>query len=284
MFYSRFLTLGCTRLAEKKLNIFHHLTYQDWLQSVAIEAQGRRGHHKAMAEAAGCQPSFLSQVFRGKVHLTPDQAAGLAEFWAFGDEETEYFLALVHYERSGSKAYRRLLKTKIESLREANSQVGKRIQHRGTVKAELQARYYSDWTWALIHIMTSVDAFQDPKQIAHALHIEVGQVLGILKELKGMELVQQVGASWKIGANRLHLERGSAFHATNQRNFRHYMLGRLTRDNPDDLHYCAAYGLSAKAYRSIRERLLELIAAANQEVLDSTEEQVACITLDLVSL
>lgn len=281
MFTSR---LRGPRLADNKLNIFHYSSYPEWLKAVGEQSRGRRGQHKAMAEAAGCQPSFLSQVFRGKTHLTPDQAAGLAEFWTFNEEETEYFLSLVHYERSGSKKYRRILKTKIDALRQANAQIGKRIQHRGNVKAEMQARYYSDWTWALIHIMTSVGRFQDPKQIAAALNIDVAHVLAVLKDLRTMDLVQQDGSRWTIGSNQLHLERGSPFHANNQRNFRHYMLGTLSHDRPDALHYCAAYGLSSKAYLRIRELILELIAEANEEVLASKEEQVACITLDLVSL
>ena len=62
------------------------------------------------------------------------------------------------------------------------------------------------------------------------------------------------------------------------------MQGKLSSDKPEDLHYCAAYGLSAQAYASVRESLLSLIAAANQQVLESQEERVACLTLDLVSL
>lgn len=271
-------------LPVNNLNIFLYLSYLEWMKAIAEKNRGQRGYHKAMSTAAGCQPSFLSQVFRSKTHLTPDQAAGLSEFWAFTVDETEFFLSLVHFERSGSKVYRRLLKEKMEALRLANSQVGTRIQHRGTIQLELQARYYSDWYWAIIHIMTSVEKYQDPSRISGILGLDLEHVLRVLKELRTMNLVQQDGHRWTIGSNQLHLDRGSPFHVVNQKNFRHFIQNSLSREKEQDLHYCAAYGLSAKSYVTIREMLLNLISAANKEVLASKEEHAACITLDLVSL
>ncbi len=254
------------------------------MKAVVEKNRGLRGYHKSMATAAGCQPSFLSQVYRSKTHLTPDQAAGLCDLWGFDAAETEYFLSLVHFDRSGSKKYRHFLKEKMESLRLAHSQVSKRVQHRGVVQIEMQSKYYSDWYWAIIHIMTSVEKYQDPTRLSQALGLELTQVLGVLKELRSMKLVQQEGPKWTIGSNQLHLDRSSPFHVMNQRNFRQFMQSQLSKERPDDLHFCAAYGLSSKTFLNIRSMLLDLISAANKEVLESKEEKVACMTLDLISI
>lgn len=254
------------------------------MTAIAEKNQDHRGYHKAMSAAADCQPSFLSQVFRSKTHLTPDQAAGLCDFWAFTTDETEYFLSLVHYERSGSKKYRHLLKEKLDSLRQANALVSKRLQHQGTIELELQTRYYSDWYWAVIHIMTSVPKFQDPSRIAAVLGLDFELVLKVLKELRTMSLVQQDGHRWTIGANELHLDRSSPFNVMNQKNFRQFVQNSLSRDKPDDLHFCAVYGLSVKSYQTIREMLLNFMSSANKEVLESKEEQAACLALDFISL
>lgn len=268
----------------KPLNLFQYSSYLDWMQALVEKNRDHRGYHKAMSEAAGCQPSFLSQVFRSKTHLTPDQAAGLCDFWLFTSDETEYFISLVHFERSGSKKYRQILKQKLKALRQANSEVSKRVPHRGTLELELQAKYYADWPWAIIHIMTSVPKYQDPTTIAAILGIDLEYVLRILKELRSMNLVVQTGQKWTIGSNLLHLDRASPFNMINQKNFRQFSQNSLSRDKPDDLHFCAVYGLSEKAYKTIRETLLNSITSVNQAVLESKEEQAACLTLDLVSL
>lgn len=268
----------------KAVSVYQYLSYLDWMNIAVEQNQSHRGYHKAMSEAAGCQPSFLSQVFRSKTHLTPDQAAGLCEFWAFNGDETEYFISLVHFERSGSKTYRKILKQKLDSLRHANAEVSKRVEHHGTLELEHKARYYSDWHWAIIHIMTSVPKFQDPLRIAAALGLDAEHVIKILKDLRTMNLVQQNGSKWTIGDNLLHLDRSSPFNVINQRNFRQFAQNSLSRDRPDDLHYSAIYGLSTKAYQEIREMLLSLITSANRAVIASKEEQAACMTLDLISL
>ena len=271
-------------MATKVLNLFQYSSYLDWMIAITEKNQDQRGYHKAMSAAAGCQPSFLSQVFRSKTHLTPDQAAGLSDFWAFSADETEYFLSLVHYERSGSKKYRHILKQKLDSLKQSNALVSKRLQHQGTIELELQTRYYSDWYWAVIHIMTSVPKFQDPARIAAALGLDLDHVVKVLKELRTMNLVQQDGHKWRIGINQLHLDRSSPFNIMNQKNFRQFAQNSLSRDKPDDLHFCAVYGLSVKSYQTIREMLLNFMSAANREVLDSKEEQAACLALDFISL
>lgn len=132
--------------------------------------------------------------------------------------------------------------------------------------------------------MTSVPKFQDPSRIATVLGLDLDLVLKVLKELRAMSLVQQDGHKWTIGTNQLHLERSSPFNVMNQKNFRQFAQNSLSRDKPDDLHFCAVYGLSVKSYQTIREMLLNFTSSANKEVLASKEEQAACLMLDFISL
>ena len=113
----------------------------------------------------------------GKTHLTPDQAAGLCEFWQFSENQCEYFIGLVNFARSGSRKYKQMLQSKLENLKKDHREISKRVQHRGKVTQGKQAEYYSDWTWAVIHIMTSVDAFRNPNAIASALGVTKALIL-----------------------------------------------------------------------------------------------------------
>lgn len=268
-----------------KINVYEYSGYLLFLKAIYDENRKTRGYQRRMAEAAGCQPSFISQVMRGKTHLTPDQAAGLCEFWHFSESQSEYFLSLVNFERSGSKKYRRLLQLKLDRLRNEHREIGKRIKHRGRVSKSGEAEYYSDWTWALIHIMTSVDRFKSAEDIGSALAIKTEHVLSVLTSLEKMGLTKQNLGSWEIGLNQVHLDRSSIFNRMNHKNFRQLAINRLSVSNdPDDFHYSAVYGLDLKTRDVIREMLLNLVSEANERVLSSKEQAVACLTADFFTV
>jgi uncharacterized protein (TIGR02147 family) len=265
--------------------IYDCKTYLEWIEQKHSENSEKRGYLKKLAEAANCQPSFISQVMRGKAQITPDHAIDLAVFWGLNDGETDYFLNLVLLDRAGSRAHRQYCQSKLRQLKVQNAEISKRVQSRKVVKIETQSKYYSDWLWPVIHILTSIPNFSRAEKIANALSVDTRRVREVLLELKEMGFVEEKeDGSWSIGHNRLHLDKESPFNLANHRNFRFFMLNRLAKESESDVHFSAVYGLSLEACVTIQERLLSLISEIDKVVLPSKEEQAACLTLDFVKI
>jgi len=64
-------------------NVFNHLDYKDFLKIQIEENHEAYGYKSRLAKAANCQKSFLSQVLNSHIHLTPEHAVGLCQFWKF---------------------------------------------------------------------------------------------------------------------------------------------------------------------------------------------------------
>jgi uncharacterized protein (TIGR02147 family) len=266
-------------------SIYECKTYLQWIEQKHSENSEKRGYLRRLAEAANCQPSFISQVMRGKAQITPDHAIDLATFWGLNTAETDYFLYLVLLDRAGSRAHRRYCHSKLEQLKAQQSEISKRVQLRESVLIEAQSKYYSDWLWAVVHILTSIPNYSRPETIANALNVDTGRVRELLFELEEMGLVRAIeDGRWTIGSNRLHLNKDSPFNLANHRNFRFFVLNRLARESRSDVHFSAVYGLSLDAFFTIKERLLTLISEVDKVVLPSKEEEGACLTLDFVKI
>ncbi|MDQ3232688.1 MAG: hypothetical protein M3Q07_12790 [Pseudobdellovibrionaceae bacterium] len=99
------------------MTFFEQENYRDIIRGKIRDHSRKRGYQTQLAKFAGCQVSYFSQVLKGQVQLTPDQAAALCEVWNLADLEAEYFLTLVNFERAGSPQLQQRLRTQLEKLR-----------------------------------------------------------------------------------------------------------------------------------------------------------------------
>src|SRR5258707_1252594 len=53
---------------------FDYKDYRLFLKALCRQPEAKRGFQAALAKAAGCQSSYLSQVLQGNVHVTKDSA------------------------------------------------------------------------------------------------------------------------------------------------------------------------------------------------------------------
>ena len=86
--------------------LFEFKTIFEFL-SFLIEIQGRaRGIRSRFAEAAGCQPSYLTQVLAGTANLSHEQLFGIARLLELDDVEWDYVRELGLLERAGNDLLR----------------------------------------------------------------------------------------------------------------------------------------------------------------------------------
>jgi len=96
--------------------LFSFVDYKEFLKN-KVRLARTRGMQSEIARAIRCQPSFLSKVLSGKVHLTPDHAVLLAHHWKMTLEEAEYFRELVQLGRASTPVLRQVIEGRLANLK-----------------------------------------------------------------------------------------------------------------------------------------------------------------------
>ncbi|MCM2277921.1 MAG: TIGR02147 family protein [Oligoflexia bacterium] len=254
--------------------------YKDYLKERVRQNAGRRGYIAALAQAAGCQRSYFSQMIRGSAHLTPDHAIGLCEFWELSENETEYFMLLVEHARAATPRLRRRLETRLSSLRKRLNSVGGRLQDPPGLEAGQELRYYASWHTVAIHLLCGFPKAGAVEDIAERLQLPRALVARELELLAQLGLVSERKGAWKSSSPQLHLPRESPMAMIHHANWRDRAVAAARVPGGDGLHFTAVHSLSQADFLRVREVLLESFQKAKKIVEPSPEEELACIACD----
>lgn len=261
--------------------LFEFEDYKEYLKAKRSQmGQEQRGVQTRWAEAAGCQPSFLSEVINGSVHFTPDHAANLCRHWGFSEEETDYFLELVTLARSVSPALRSRCLRRIAELRRGREKVRPNTPSSGLVGEE-RIFYYASWLPSAIHVALSIEGFQSVPALASRLEIapeRVEETLQLLKRL-GVAKDEEHGR-WSRTVTSLHLERGSPLSRVHHAAWRQRAAGRFLEGREENIHYTAVQGLSRADAETIKSLVLELATRSREIAAKSVDEDVYLLALD----
>ncbi|MBC87069.1 MAG: hypothetical protein CL677_07795 [Bdellovibrionaceae bacterium] len=100
------------------LNILFFTDYKEYvLKRVKSLPNQGRGEFRRIADAIGVSSVLVSQIFKGEKHITADQAFKLCQYFKLDSLQSEYFLLLVNYERSGDSGLRGFYQEKIEEYK-----------------------------------------------------------------------------------------------------------------------------------------------------------------------
>ncbi|MEI6399405.1 MAG: hypothetical protein WCO71_11605, partial [Pseudomonadota bacterium] len=144
-------------IQKPKDSIFSFDDYKALLRAVIKEND--KGVASRLAEAAGCQRSFLSDVLRTGTHITPDHAFGISKCLELNVRESRFFMNLVLLARASQKAYRESLMKVIADERVEQTRLTKKIEQgegieaAGTRLSDAHlGQYYSSWLYCAVHI------------------------------------------------------------------------------------------------------------------------------------
>ena len=233
--------------------------YKDVIRNQQTLNMKIRGYQRQMAAAMGCQPAFVSQVINTHVHLTPDQAMALAEFFGLNALEGDYFLNLVMLARAATPRYRAYLTEKGSVIAAKLADVAT-VRSRPTLNGESEIRYYARWFYSAIHILITIPEYRQTDAIARRLNLPRPLVSDALNELKAMGLAAEEDGTYSAINDNIHVGKGSPLLTINHLNWRHVALAALHRADPEALHYSAVYSVSKEDYEAIKELMLSAIA------------------------
>jgi uncharacterized protein (TIGR02147 family) len=261
-------------------SIFSYLSYISFIKNQIKSNQGIYGYKAQLAEAAGCQRSFISQVLTGKVHLTHEHAIGLALFWNLSTTEHYYFVNLVLLGRTGSKRIKDHLLKKLEQARRDQENLVKRIENKTVLPEHDAAIFYSGWQYLAVNILLTIAKYRNVKAIAQRFEVSEAFVLQTLKQLEKLALVSNVGDGWVPVNNTIHVPRDSQFNTLNHSNWRQRAMQNSFLAREEDIHYTSVCSISAEDFQKIRQLMFSLIDDSRKIISPSPEEELYCLTCD----
>lgn len=254
--------------------------YKAFLRAKVSEEAAIRGYQTKLSKAAGCTPSFLSQVLNSSVHMTPDHGAGLVGFWRLSELDGDYFLALIQEARAASAELKKMIGRSKEAIRERKFHLAKRFQVSRLSKSESEFLYYSGWHWAAIHVLLSVPKYRNLSLLAERLGISPELVGEYVQQLEKMGLVEKRGNSYRTAEHNIHLPKESSVGPLHHLNWRQRANESCRRKDSNSIHYTAIHGLSVADADRVSHLILKLIEESRLVVAPSKEEEVVCFALD----
>lgn len=240
-----------------------------------------RGYQTSLAKAAGCTRSFLSQVLHSHVQLTPDHAAGMCRFWGLSEDETDWFMELLTFDRAGSAPLRELSRRRMKQLEKKREDLSRRLEPLHALSTQDHANYYASWHLAAIHMLCCIPSYSHVTEIARRLGLPFEVVESGLAFLQRTGLVRRRGDKWSATEKNLHLPKSSPYGTANHLNWRLRAIHTLQKQEDGALHYTAVHALSRTDRDRIRAILLETIEKSREIVSQSPEEELVCFTCDI---
>jgi uncharacterized protein (TIGR02147 family) len=258
--------------------------FRDYKEYLRARMQGTRGQIAPLAAAAGCHRSYFSQVLHSHVHLTPEQALGVAEFFALPRADTDFFCLLVDLARAGTPRLRNKIETRMLELARERENLGKRFQTKSVEPGERELLYYSHWHYAAVHVSTSIPELQSAEAIAGRLGLPLLRVREVLEALEKHGFVQRKGRKWVLGTGDVHVPKRSLLNSVNHANWRTQAVQRSQTDSAEGLHYTSVASLSRKDFAALKTKLLAVIDDNRRVIAASPEEELVCFTCDFFAV
>lgn len=243
-----------------------------------------RGTKAQLAQAAECQPTYISQVLHGKADLSPEQGERITRYLQLSSEESQYFMLLLHKDRSGTAELKKFYQTQIEERIVRRMSVVNRLGKDNRLTEEQHSIYYSSWHYLAVHMALTIQQLQTREALAKHFNIDLDRIDKVLEFLVQSGLAVQDKNTYTTGVQVIRLGKDSYHIVKHHSHWRHQSIESLEKETPHDLHYSGAVTLSSSDVLKLKERMLEQIKENIEVVKASGAEEIFVYNLDFFSL
>jgi len=238
-----------------------------------------------MAKHLKCHTTLVSQVLKGKTHLSLEHAMSLNPFLKHDENESHHFLLLVNAERAGTQELKHYYQGLAQESRERHLNLSVRSKKDFRLSEEIAANYYQNWATLAVHVAISIPALNHFDAMAKHLRIPAAQLKKILQFLEGAGLVQQKRGQYSISGSPVYLADDSKHLVRHHTHWRLRAISSLDGHSPKkDFHYSSVISLSEKDCAVVKELFVEMVEKIRGIVKKSPEEKLYAYTLDFFGL
>ena len=255
-------------------SVYNYSDYRDFIRARISESpRNGRGVKSALSSFVGCQTTYLSKVLSGKADFNAEQAEAVSRFFKLTRVEKKFFISLVFFCRAGTAESKSFFEEEIIELKQHSLNLKKRLDVKDGLKEKEQQQYYSNWLYAVVHVMSSLPTITSAEHISKALSINLSRILKALDFLQSVGLVELKKGRLEIGNSRLHLPSDSPLIFQHHKNWRIQAMHAVDHAIKDNLHYSSVVTLSKKDAYKVKNTLIESIQSVKHQVRNSTPEE-----------
>lgn len=256
--------------------LYRFILYREYLKT----ALAPRGKRKELSKFIACQTTFLSNVLAGQANLSLEHSMRACAFLNLNEQESHYFMLLVHYAKAGTPELESYYLKQIRSLQERENTISNRISEHKTLPVEEQAILYNSWLYVAIHILCAVSELQSRAALRDHLRLPAREVDPIIEFLVQHGVLDESRGRLKQGSARIHLPKGSPFLPKHHTNWRIKAIQSLDHERTQDLHYSMVMSLSKADVEKMRRIILEAIQRTEQVLRETGDEVVYSFCID----
>lgn len=189
-----------------------------------------------MATFMRIQKPYLSKVLNKKADFNSDQMYMACEYLKFSEEESNYLMLLLEYDRTTYQVRKKKILTEIQKIqdskRDSKNVIAKGIQNLTATDFDSSslAEYYLDPLIQIVHIFLLIPRFvKNTKLIADNLSITEETVHDVLKKLVELKIIEIKNSKIEVLVSTMHLPRESKLVPVNHQMLRQFALYRMSR-------------------------------------------------------
>jgi transcriptional regulator with XRE-family HTH domain len=257
--------------------------YSDYLKFLSTKIGGagsRTGLKSKLAQAIGCQQTYLSKVLKGNADFSLEQAIAAANFFELSSEETEFFILLVSHNRASTSQLKQFYGKQISDYQNKMLSVESTTEIKEFLSRENQQIYYSNWYYMAFHIAVSLSSIRNIEDLAKHFDLDRSKTAEITEFLLTTGLVKLDKKRLAPGPTHIHLKKGSPDLLKHHTNWRLKALNSVSKSGPESFHYTVVASLSQSDAKELRAKLVEWVEDFLDSIETSPEETIYCHNLD----
>ncbi len=271
--------------------VFQYISYKKFISDSAKE---QKIPSLKLCQSANIQPPFLSRVLRHDAHLNDQQLHSiLKQLNITNEEEEDYIQLLLRYEKAyGHHEYKRLLKNRIDVIRNNKLELGERLDKekvQAISEKDIRSRvyeYYINPKLQLIHMALLIPKYQkNVHQLKDVLSIEGEELGNLINTLVELKFAERKGQQTIAQTPHIHLGKNSILSSANHVMWRVEALKNLSATpSKDGYQFTATISANKEALAELREKIKELIVNYSKYLEDVPSEIVYQLNIDLLPL
>lgn len=260
--------------------IYEFTTYRDYLVA-ELPAKFGRGAQQKFADMLRCQPSFISQVLKGRNELSMEYAFRANEFLGHGPDEKQYFMTMVSLSKAGSYELKKYYLGVLDSIRQQKMQVHKIVKKHALNEQEMLI-YYSNWLYVSVHMLVTIEGFDTMVALQTKLNANEEELQQAVRFLINAGLLIEVDGRLAVGESHIHLKKTSPIAHSASVATRLRVLDKMKLNDPVPLHFTNNFTVSQAGYTKIKKALLEAIAETGEIIEAEAPDRFCTLVIDLL--
>lgn len=270
------------------MSVFKHLKYQSALEEVVKNRKTGESETRftlrRLAEEAGLQPSFLTNVLKERFDFNADQLYAVCEVLELTAVERRYLTLLLDFQRSTNKSRRGELKKEIDDLRAQNQKTEKHISARPVaLNSDAMAEYYLDPFVQLAHVHLSLPPYtENPNALCGALGVSKSHLSKIFDVLTRIGYVVSEAGRIRVVAQNKHLPKENPLCDPHQALMRLKSIDQLSRLKSDNKYsFSVTLSGTEETRTRLQDEFLAFLKKAEAIVKPARAEKAFQMNFDL---